>query len=67
MSLYQTGDFKRALDLIESVAGQDLDIVQFNCGLMYDYGKGAEPNKKKSLFGFEKITEQGEEKANIFL
>lgn len=52
-------DFRTAYKWIKYWAGEDVDIAQYNLGLIYLEGKYLKRNLKKALFWITKAAEQG--------
>lgn len=55
---YQELDFKKALKAFEMLAKKNLDVAQYNLGLMYQNGEGTEHDLSKAYYWFEKSANQ---------
>ncbi len=72
--IFQTGvdaiqekDFKKAFKAFDVLANKNLDVAQYNLGIMYKNGEGAEQDLKKSLYWLEKSANQNNIEAEVAL
>ena len=56
---YAAEEYETALRLYEELAEKGFVKAQYNCGWMYDKGKGTPPNKEAALRWYEKAAQQG--------
>ncbi len=56
---YESGDYKTAIDILESLAEQGYALAQSNLGVMYENGYGVVQNDGEALKWYHKAAKQG--------
>ena len=67
---YRRGDYEKCLELYELYKGCEIDKcngIKHIMALMYYYGHGVKPNRKKSLELFGELAKSGDLNAQLFL
>lgn len=60
---YHAGNYKKALPLFLQAAEYGFSSSQFNCGLMFEHGRGTAQDEKQALRWYMKAAQQGNEMA----
>ncbi len=61
----RAGDQARKLELFRRAAELGNAAAQYNCGLMYEIGRGTEKDRAKALYWYEKAARQGDRDAQF--